>query len=251
MKQSRSEIEEHLREQVGFVLASTERFDNGEIAEAKRLATHIRTMLHDGHGQSLFTQLGLKRGKRGLWFYDTAPDLSDPSIGHGFGLVSLTLSMGPSGSKAVWTPALDPNNLPQGATRRGWHSWWSRWAMKDAPTTGFSRRDIVLPVAQQDGGAHVDPALDGRYAELSRLNAMRWMANTGNGPKPMPHIELMCVRHIAHELLVTLACQVDWSFSDNDIRLQYVHETIKVDGATGRVKRIGQRPSYSLLRQAK
>jgi len=249
--QSRSDIEEHLREQVGFVLASIERFDGGEVAEAKRMAAHIRTVLHDGHGKSLFTQLGLKRGKRGMLFYDTADDFTDPSIAHAFGCVSLTLSMGPSGQIAVWTPALDPSNLPRDATRRGWHSWWTRWVMKDSPTTGFARRDIVLPVAQQDGGVHVDPALDKHYAELSRSNSMRWMADTGAGPRPMPYIELMCVRHIAHELLVTLACQVDWAFQDDEVRLQYLRETFEADGATGRVKRAGRRPSFSLLRQVK
>jgi hypothetical protein len=120
--------------------------------------------------------------------------------------------------------------------------------MKDSPGTGFSRRDIVLPIANKDGGAHVDPDLDRRYADLSRLNSMRWFANTGGGPAPMPHVELMCVRHIAHELLVTLACQVGWSFPEENMRLKYAHERLDIDGGTGDLVSAGQRPSFDRLR---
>jgi hypothetical protein len=111
--------------------------------------------------------------------------------------------------------------------------------MKDSPTSGFSRRDIVLPIANKDGGAHVDPDLDKRYADLSRLNSMGWLASTGDGPAAMPHVELMCVRHIAHELLVTLACQVDWSFPEEDLRLKYAREKLHIDGATGDLVSVG------------
>lgn len=243
VRQTRNEIEGHLREQVGFVLASIQRFDEGEVAEAKRLATHIRTMLHDGRGQSLVTQLGLKRK---LLFYD-AVDMNDPSIKWGIGPVAVSMWTGPSGPRCAWAPLLDRGTATNAVSRRRWHHWWSRVVMKDAPTTGFSRENIVLWVAQQDGGAHVDPALEVRYADLSRRNAMGCIANTGNGPQPMPHIELMCVRHIAHELLVTLACQVDWSFEDNDARLRYVRELLTFDAATGRMKCVGRRPPFDQL----
>jgi hypothetical protein len=61
----------------------------------------------------------------------------------------------------------------------------------------------------------------------------------------------MSVRHITHELLVTLACQVDWAFQEDEIRLRYLQETFVADGATGRVKRAGRRPSFGSLRQVK
>jgi hypothetical protein len=246
VRQSKVEIREHLREQVGFILASIEQFDGGQVAEAKRMATHIRTLLHDGQGQSLFAQLGLKKR---LLFYDTVKDdLANPQIAHALGLVGLQLSHGPSGPKAKWFPALDPGNLPDGASRRRFHDWWTRWVMKDSPATGFSRRDIVLPIANQDGGAHVDPNLDKRYADLSRLNSMRWLANTGGGPAPMPNVELMCVRHIAHEVLVALACQVDWSFLDEGTRLKYAREKLHIDGGTGSLVSVGQRPSFDRMK---
>jgi hypothetical protein len=110
IRQSKDEIRDHLREQVGFILASIERFDGGEVAEAKRMATHIRTMLHDGQGQSLFAQLGLKKQ---LLFYDTVKDdLADPRIANALGPVGLQLSHGPGGPNAKWVPALDPSTFP-------------------------------------------------------------------------------------------------------------------------------------------
>lgn len=42
MKQTDKELREHLREQVGFMLASIEAFHAGKQAEAKRMATAVR-----------------------------------------------------------------------------------------------------------------------------------------------------------------------------------------------------------------
>jgi len=38
----------------------------------------------------------------------------------------------------------------------------------------FTRKDIICFVANQDGGAHVDMKLDGKYAELRKLNSLGW-----------------------------------------------------------------------------
>lgn len=45
---------------------------------------------------------------------------------------------------------------------------------KDREGKEFTRRDLVLTVADQEGGAHIDPALNEAYANLSRFNSLSW-----------------------------------------------------------------------------
>jgi hypothetical protein len=66
---SHAELEQHLAEQVSFLRVSAQAFDAGLEAEAKRLATSIRVLVHDtGISKSLIGQLGLKESMR---FEDT------------------------------------------------------------------------------------------------------------------------------------------------------------------------------------
>ncbi len=67
----------------------------------------------------------------------------------------------------------------------------------------ITRKDIVLSMANQDGGAHVDPVLDGPYSDLSRKNSLGISA--GNlGEQPMKGAEHAAIRQIAHEVLKTV-----------------------------------------------
>lgn len=56
-------------------------------------------------------------------------------------------------------------------------------------------------MANQDGGAHVDPSLDAKYAALTRSNSVGWMASDGVRQEPLNDIELHSVRQIAFEFL--------------------------------------------------
>lgn len=64
--QSKSELLEHLNEQLEFLKASALSFDNGFLGEAKRLVVTIRVLLHDA--QNSKSLLGLLKMKKGLFF---------------------------------------------------------------------------------------------------------------------------------------------------------------------------------------
>jgi len=69
----------------------------------------------------------------------------------------------------------------------------------------FCRRDLILNVADTDGGAHVDPDLDEAYTDLSRKNSLGWMFFVGNIEETfIGRPELACMRQIAEEVLITL-----------------------------------------------
>jgi hypothetical protein len=99
--------------------------------------------------------------------------------------------------------------------------WWNGIVLRDQKTHAFTRRDLVLAVADQDGGAHVDAQLDEAYAELTRANSLQhtWGRNEeggvgfmgfvlGDGPvvghAPANSIALAHIRQIAWETLDTL-----------------------------------------------
>jgi len=61
IQQTKKELEEHLNEQLHFLEVSADSFDRGDDSEAKRMAVHIRTLLHDtSKSESLLKILGIK-----------------------------------------------------------------------------------------------------------------------------------------------------------------------------------------------
>jgi hypothetical protein len=82
--------------------------------------------------------------------------------------------------------------------------WWNEIVFVDDQKQKMSRRDLVLALANQDGGAHVDPKLNETYARLSRHNSMGWTNSDGTTATAIPSAERAAMRQIAHELLATL-----------------------------------------------
>jgi hypothetical protein len=213
--QSRSELAEHLREQLDFLRASSSRFDDGIEAEAKRMATTIRLLVHDTNRSfSLLEQLDVKRR---LWWFDTGHRL--PPAGPGLVMRSFalaTMQISTHDGLSFFAP-FDENLVP---SRKGpptrFKEWWTRIVLEDETQTGFSRRDLVLALANKDGGAHIDPGLDEPYRQLSRHNSFGWVSYTGDqsGQIPQPSdpprnsVVAASVRQIAFETARTLEAQL-------------------------------------------
>jgi hypothetical protein len=68
----------------------------------------------------------------------------------------------------------------------------------------LTRRDLILVVANQDGGAHVDASLDETYARISRQNSLGRYAASEKKLAPLGSAELVSIRQVAHELLKSL-----------------------------------------------
>ncbi|WP_198009368.1 hypothetical protein [Nitrosomonas sp. Is79A3] len=84
-------------------------------------------------------------------------------------------------------------------------NWWNDPVLKDNRNRTFCRRELVLNVADTDGGAHVDPELEEAYMAISRENSLGWLfVNSSATSAPESRPELACMRQIAHELLSTI-----------------------------------------------
>jgi putative PIN family toxin of toxin-antitoxin system len=198
MQQTREDLEQHLQEQVEFLHSSARAFDEGFEGEAKRMAVVVRVLVHDtAHSKSLLSQLGLL----GLAFYDTAKDWDPRNLLSHHGLVGLQLGI----TDASYRAPLDdrPPHLLKWAT---FQKWWNKIVFADHNSNQLTRKDVVLSVANQDGGAHIDPSLNDAYAALSRQKSISWIFSDGRSERPMSgKIELVSIRQIAHEVLTTLS----------------------------------------------
>ena len=87
--------------------------------------------------------------------------------------------------------------------------WWNELVLRDDHSQNFSRRTIVLTVADQMGGAHADPAIDANYHRLTNENSIGWISQGPEGEKPLEHIEKVYLRHISWEALASI--ETAWS----------------------------------------
>ena len=116
------------------------------------------------------------------------------------GLISVSVST--KGAKC--NPFLD--RFPSGSDRQiAFDNWWKAVIFFDKDRNSFSRKDLVLALANQDGGAHVAQELGEKYNNLSRQNSLNWHADMGEGTwKPLTNPHYAAVRQIAHEVLKSL-----------------------------------------------
>ena len=192
---TRADLEERLHDQLSFLSASGEAFDGGATPEAVRLAASVRVLVHDTHNSlSLLSQLGLKEE---VEFLNTAPGIE--------GLVTPALT-----TVEVWTngklhfrPRL--SDLSFEPTRVPFDEWWDMAVIADQDGIPFSRKSLILALANKEGGAHVDPELEPEYAALSRSGSLGWVIVDRGGSRPLLENPVPgSVRQIAYEVEQTV-----------------------------------------------
>lgn len=192
------DLQRQLGEQLTFLIASSRSYDQGNHAEAKRIATILRILFHETRKcRSLLGQLRLRNND---WL-DTSAAYDPENQASHVGIMSIRFEAG----RIPW---LIPRGTPDGSSKViDFDKWWSHpviVAVAGPKKTYFSRQNVILNVADTDGGAHVDPELEDVYEELSRKNSVGYTAIKDGTRHPMLYPELPCLRQIAHEVLLTL-----------------------------------------------
>lgn len=190
------ELKRELVEQLQLLQHACRTFDEGLEAVGKHIALTLRLLLHEHrHSRALLHQLGIRDRIR---FKDTAGPLDPRNLLPECNLVAL--QMNSSGGRYI--PVGEP---PRPDHRVSFATWWNADVFKDNQGRKFSRGKLILHVADTDGGAHVDPALDEAYMAISRSNSLGWMFTNGNIEKALEgRPELACMRQIAFELISSL-----------------------------------------------
>jgi len=160
IKRAPEELRDQLREQYGFLQRSAAAYDSGFEGEAMRLATTLRVLLYDGgSSRSLLRQLQVKDRLR---FQDTALYPS-PYLVQKAGLVIIQITTGVEARHVTPLDMLTPSRIHRPLPFK---PWWTLKVIEGSQGRTYSRGDLVLTMANQDGGAHVDPDLDADYAAL-------------------------------------------------------------------------------------
>lgn len=199
LKLKKEDLIKHLREQITFLIRSAEAYDRGDIFEAKRIAHSIRLLLHDTRAsKSLLGQLGLKEKR----FYDTAGKFNPKNLAGHAGLLSFRFN-NPEGCRPWVVARGNREDVP----KKRYSDWWSETVIATPPKIKricFSRMDIILNVADTDGGSHVDDSIEIEYAALARWNALGISTRQNGIVEPIDNPILPCIRQIAHEVLILL-----------------------------------------------
>jgi SEC-C motif len=192
---SGSELSELLDEQVSFLISSSAAFDGGFEGEIKRLAVSVRVLVHD---TSQSTSLMTLTNRKGAQFFDSADPYDENNLLSHSSLVQI--HVGPRGSAP--RAHLDDCIPTRGVD---FETWWNGIVLVDDKKNESSRRDIVLSLANKEGGAHVDHKIDEAFNNLRKNNSQGWI-NVDETGRQVPADDNVpaTMRQIAHEILKTL-----------------------------------------------
>lgn len=197
--QTPTDFTKQLADQIDLLKELAKLYDSGKTVAAKAMATGVRVLLHDtSSSTSLLTLLDRKN----IYFFDTN-GAEEQAWGGGKHIGSYHGLVG-AATNSTYTPYLD-ESVPGCSKESLFDEYWGRVVFVDGKGNSFTRKDIILTLTNQDGGAHVDPGLSTKYAELSRQNSMGLTASVnGTEHKPLERAELAATRQITHEVIRTL-----------------------------------------------
>lgn len=174
VKRNKYEIFQSLVEQIKFLSNDCLLFDNGDKSYGKRMSLTLRLLLYD----SKFSHSLLRQIKDEFVF--NYPDFIDISTTKGSlpnpettnflrtSMCSYLLNHTIE-SEEILKPQPIKINVGERYPSRSFNTWWEKNYVLSIDNKNFlTRKDIVTLLADQDGGAHVDPNFDERIAVIKR-----------------------------------------------------------------------------------
>ena len=167
MKKISNPLPERLDEHMKLMTVLCESYDGGNDIIALPIATAIRVLVHDTtNSTSLLKHLGKKGGQ---YLNTNCRDLREPVH---LGLVrriNVGVNDGAGGEAKYW-PLCDERYFPIQRAHFAFVSfedWWGERVFEN-PRSYLTRRDLVLAIANKDGGAHFDTEVDQRYDDFRK-----------------------------------------------------------------------------------
>ena len=195
-KLSDDKYQNHLKEQIYFLQSSVKLYDLGNYIEAKRLALTIRVLLFDeGKGQSLLGQMHLKKRMN---FVSTAQEFSENNLLTQQCLLKMVLD----GPNSHFEPLFEGGSIHY----LSFNQWKNEIVICDKDRKTYTRRDLIKLLANQDGGAHIDPEIDPKVKPLKDAFVSGWLMVDQNGNEiPLKNDIVYCsMRQIAYEVLKSI-----------------------------------------------
>jgi hypothetical protein len=193
---------EQLDSQLGYLKRSCESYDSGHEDEAARLATTLRVLLHTKgrNNVSVLSHLGLQDTSMLTSAIYNNNDWRD--------LLQIKIDLNSP------QPVTTQPQLGDQFNEATFESWWTGEPIFRYEDKVYSRKDVILSMADKDGGAHVDRELEPYYETLRR--GLQGLSIVGNleygGAEPpfeqgvdvhAPNMHRALVRQFAHEVLAS------------------------------------------------
>jgi hypothetical protein len=198
-RRHRPALLQKLKDQLELLHMLGDAFDSGTRVVGYPLATTVRVLVHQtATSHALLAQLGELHKMR---FLDTALPIDPRNLlqAHG-GLVLMKMT---SGTGIEWVPRKEVPPMPRAQPQEvPFRSWWEGNVTRDGEGTLWSRRRMVLSIANIEGGAHIDPTQPLDIRAIEEENSMGWTYNdslvsdqpASNGPL------LPSIRQVAYEV---------------------------------------------------
>lgn len=192
-------FKDHLARQLRFMERSCEVYDEGYTDEAIQIAVRIRVILHPGNKKRRSLLQHLHSGRIPLVTTSEGVGERADLIQYD-GLGSFRASSDGKVVSGVYGPGEDD------ALYRDYikaDRWWQQVVLF-AEGTQYSRRDVVLGVAEQEGGAHVAAEPTPDFKRLMTPGLLWNQVVVSNGVEtdtPLRDIRFKYIRQMAYELL--------------------------------------------------
>ncbi len=192
-------------------------FDEGKPAAARGMAVHIRALIHHtAASPALINQLGLERE---LTWVDTAGVTHPKTVTSAACLTLMNVGSGSRG-QGQYVPKLDLYPPAPIRTRDGgridrgsripFDHWWTNRVLKDPDGVEYSRKQLVLALANDAAGGRDDPEAKAVYDSVAASRWLGWVVSGGNespsstlGMNPL----MASVRQIGHEVVQSISQQ--------------------------------------------
>jgi hypothetical protein len=169
------EFEKRMLEQIEFLKNSIKNYNDGVKGEAKRIAVAIRVLFHSSrNSKPLLSQLKIKNKIKYISF---AQEDKPNMLSHLMGLVSMKAEQTVSGLKCSYERRSVSRLM---AIRKlSFDEWWNEKIFDNRKGLKFSRKNLILEIANTDGGAHSDDDITENYSELIYDKPFDWVVGNG------------------------------------------------------------------------
>ena len=170
------------------------------------ISTAIRVLVHDtNNSHSLLGQLNRKN----IQFLSTNTISNDASVHLGLvRRINVGVLDGKGGEARYW-PHCDERDFPDMSAKNNlsFTDWWSKEKILQSGSSSLTRKDLVLAVANKDGGAHFDKKVEQKYDEFrhswsGETSLIGTQSRQSRGYDNIP--TRPSIRQIAHELKETI-----------------------------------------------
>lgn len=223
-----------LKEQVSLLIDACHSYDNESFSQAKIMSGIIRTLVKDpppGRKSQTVSLLTSLNAKDTMKFYNTGYDAVDPILSInlvGFAAIQASAPYSDSTNQNIYVPILN-NSMLIDVKWIDFEDWWNSniiISKTEHHNIMLSRKKIVLTMAEQDGGVHVDryENMDSTYRDIL-THAINIFTNIdSNGiESPIEYLQYALVRQISHELLISISRAFDLPKSYNPSLKKILH----------------------------